>query len=83
MVPIQAKEANDHKEEVFVGETCPFPSFSREVGDLLLLLLLLLFVFNFVVVCRFVAAHLVGRRLIYPGSLSLLNAVLCKVARGS
>lgn len=28
--------------------------------------------------CRFIAAHLVGRRLIYPGSLSLLNAVLCE-----
>lgn len=27
-------------------------------------------------VSRFVAAHLVGRRLIYPGSLELLNGVL-------
>ena len=29
-------------------------------------------------VFRFIAAHLVARRLIYPGSLSLLNAALCK-----
>lgn len=33
---------------------------------------------HFIFGCRFVAAHLVGRRLIYPGSLELLNGILCE-----
>ena len=31
-----------------------------------------------VTLCRFVAAHFVGRRLIYPGSLAFFNALVSK-----
>ena len=33
---------------------------------------------SMIICSRFLAAHLVGRRLIYPGSLAILNVVLCK-----